>query len=373
MHEGGRIKLALVITELSVGGAERCLVNLATRIPAEGFEPAVFVLAPPPRPPRDDLLRQLHATGIECHFLGLSRSWQLASAVRQLHDQLRRYAPHVVQSMLFHANVVTGLALSRSAPPAWCAGMRVADPSRWRALLERLIVSRARQVVCVSERVAQYVEQRMNLSPERLSVIANGIDVESARQQPPADLQKLGLPRGRRAITCVARLARQKGIDLLLEAAPQFLDALPTHDLLLVGDGPLWQSMQRRAGRLPQAERVHLCGWQPHVGAILRASDLLVLPSRWEGMPNVILEAMARSLPVVSTQVEGVQEALGDLAEAQTVPPQKPDLLADRIVQLLASPTLARHLGQSNYQRVAAVYSLTSMVQRYAKLYQNVC
>ncbi len=103
----------------------------------------------------------------------------------------------------------------------------------------------------------------------------------------------------------------------MLTAAPHFLRLLPHHDLLLVGDGPEAAKLRQLADQSGVSERIHFCGWQPQVREILLASDLLVLPSRWEGMPNVLLEAMGAGRPVVCTQAQGVQEVLGPLAESQ--------------------------------------------------------
>ncbi len=245
----------------------------------------------------------LEAAGIPLQFLGFTQKWRFPAAVSQLVRAWSAQPPDIVQSMLFHANVVTGLAVRRLARcQTWCAGIRVADPSRTRQILERSVLKRAGRVVCVSQRVADYAGCRMRIPAAQLAVIPNGIDVEACRAREAVRLATLGVPPLRRTITCVSRLAPQKGIDQLLQQAPQWFAALPAHDLLIVGDGPQAAALRRTAAHLGLGPRVHFCGWQPHVLEILRASDLLVLPSRWEGMPNVLLEAMACERPVVCTQ-----------------------------------------------------------------------
>ena len=119
------------------------------------------------------------------------------------------------------------------------------------------------------------------------------------------------MPAGRDVVTCIGRLDRQKGLDWLLETAAIWLPQLPRCDLLLVGQGPERRKLEAQCRGLGIGDRVHFAGWRPDVAEILAASRLLVLPSAWEGMPNVVLEAMAAGLPVVATDVEGVRELLG--------------------------------------------------------------
>ena len=126
------IRIALVITELEVGGAERCLANLACGLDRTRFEPVVYCLAPRPLPPRDALVTQLGEAGVPVRFLGFSSKWQLPMAVRSAGRTLARQAPHVIQSMLFHANIVARLAKRRLPDSGLSLGIRVADPSRWR-------------------------------------------------------------------------------------------------------------------------------------------------------------------------------------------------------------------------------------------------
>lgn len=364
-------RIALVITELEVGGAERCLVELACGLPRERFDPTVYVLGPRPRPPRDRLATRLDRSRLAVHYLGFRRRWGLPAAVRALRGHVRRQQPHVIQSMLFHANIVSGLVVGRGRPPALSLGLRVADPTRWRQMAEARLAGRADRVVCVSRAVADFAAARLGVPAARLTVIPNGVDVQAFAARPPADLTALGLTPGRRVVTCVSRLARQKGVDVLLRAAPAMLTALPDHDLLIVGAGPERQALGRLAAELGIANRLHFAGWQPNVVGILRASDLLVLASRWEGMPNVLLEAMACRLPVVSTRVEGVDEVLGELTDAQTVPSGSPEMLARKVLSILLEPATAAELRAANWQRAAQQYSLERMVQAYAELFEE--
>jgi glycosyltransferase involved in cell wall biosynthesis len=365
------LHIALVITELEVGGAERCLVNLACGLDRNGFEVAVICLAGRPEAPQDHFARRLEDARVKVHYLGFTSKWSLPAAVRALRVALDNLQPDVVQSMLFHANVVSGLARRRTDRRALSLGFRVADPSRWRQWVEGRIAREASHVVCVSQSVADYAARQMGLDRARLTVIPNGIDLQAYEGRRPADLTRFGLAQGRLAITCISRLAKQKGLDLLIRAAPQLLAALPDHDLLLVGDGPDAGSLRRLAAERGVAHRVHFAGWQPAVPEILLASDVLVLPSRWEGMPNVLLEAMACGRPVVCSAAQGVTEVLGPLAEPQTAPVNNPQMLVTKTLAIIRNPDLAYQLGCQNRQRATDHFSLAEMIRRYGALFET--
>ena len=363
------IRLALVITELEPGGAERCLVNLATRINRDQFEPVIYSLGTRPPGSRDVLVGHLEAAEIPVQFLGLTHWSQYFRGVRRLAGMLTEQRPQIVQSFLFHANVLAARAAKQANVQHVCTGIRVADPRRTRTSMERWATGGVDRHVCVSQSVADFCRQG-GFAAERLVVIPNGIEVDRWKNAVPADLTKFGVPAGRRAIIYVGRLDRQKGLAEFFALLKQLFAQIP-HDLLLVGDGPEAAVLKQAAHSLGIADRVHFADWQPAVPAILAASDLLVLPSLWEGMPNVVLEAMAAGKPVVATRSEGVGELLGEGAAQQTVEISQFHQLPNRIAEIIANPSLANELGRVNLRRSEGHFSLNSMVSRYEELFTS--
>jgi glycosyltransferase involved in cell wall biosynthesis len=114
---------------------------------------------------------------------------------------------------------------------------------------------------------------------------------------------------------------------------------------------------------------VHFAGFRADVPAVLLASDLLVLPSRWEGMPNVVLEAMAAGRPVVATDVAGVREVLGSSSHSQLCPVARPGEFADQMIAILSDEALAARLGGENRLRAIRDFSFAAMVAAYEQLY----
>ena len=319
---GGKLRVGFCTTDLDFGGAERALVELATRLPADRFECRVYSLAAESADKARSLLPMLRAAGVPVTALdarGLRDAW---SSVRQLATQWRTWRPDVVQTFLFHANILGRLAAFRAGVPHVASGIRVAQRrSGWRLWIDRATDRLVERHVCVSQAVADFSRTRGRLPAPKLFVIPNGIDVSQHDSATATCAADLGVAQGRRIIVCVGRLEAQKGLDWLLREAQSWLAPLAEHDLVIVGDGSLRSTLEQIVREHNLLGRVHFTGWRSDVPGILAASELLVLPSRWEGMPNVVLEAMARRRPVLASDVEGVRELLGVDAAPQVAAP----------------------------------------------------
>lgn len=363
--------LALIITGLEPGGAERALTQLALRIDRNRFQPHVFGLRLPPAETQRELVEQLEAAEIPVEFLQTRYKWQFPVAVWRLSRRLRKLRPAIVQSFLFHANVVSAYAGKFSRVKV-VAGVRVADPNGSRQRTERWIAPLVERFVCVSQSVADFCAQTCRLPQQKLVVIPNGVDVAKFRDAVAADRTKLGLPADRRFLIAVGRLDKQKGHDWLLPLLPQVFAERPQHDLLLVGDGPERETLQRQAEALGLEPRIHFLGWRGDVPSLLKLADLLLLPSRWEGMPNVLLEAMAAGKPTVTTRVEGAEEILGPLATEQLIELGDGPAFQKRVLAMTASNATAADLGEANQERVQQHFSLAVMAKAYEELYRQI-
>lgn len=362
----------MCITDLDLGGAERCLAQLAARAGRGRFEPVVLCLGPRPQRAERSCVPILEAAGVETHFLNARRYWQFPRVVRTLAGLLRQPGADLLQTFLFHANLAGRLAAREAGVPAVVSGIRVAErASRWHLWLDRWTHPYVDRYACVSKAAADFTASRGRIPAEKLVVIPNGIDAAQYPAAHPANPADLGVSPGRRIVVFVGRLHEQKGAEWLIETAPGWLGRLPDCDLVLVGEGPLRPALELLALRLGIAGRVHFTGFRTDVPAILRASGLLVLPSRWEGMPNALLEAMASGLPVVATRAEGVVELLGPAAGEQTVAFGESQGFAERVVALMSDPDRAMRLGAANRARAEESFSVSAMVGAYEKLWDS--
>ena len=366
-----RLRVALCITDLEVGGAERTLVELATRVDPNRIDPVVYCLKPRPQAEEASCLPRLREAGVVVHFLNASRSWHVLTLIRRLTRLLADQGPEVVQTFLFHANVAGRIAARRAGVGRVVCGIRVAERHcRWHLWADRLTAGSVDRHVCVSQAVARFSAERAGLPAERLVVIPNSVDAGAYPSSQPADLDSCSIGAGRRLVTYVGRLDRQKGVRWLVEGAPRWLNRLPDCDLLLVGKGPDRPALEHFCKEHGISERVRFAGWRADVPAILARTGLLVLPSRWEGMPNVVLEAMASRLPVLATDVEGVRELLGSEADPQTVQYGDTEAFVAKLVTLMSDAELVRLLGQRNRLRVETEFTLDRMVGAYQDLWE---
>jgi glycosyltransferase involved in cell wall biosynthesis len=361
------VRTAFCITDLDPGGAERALVQLVTRLDRARWEPAVFCLAG-----RGALADELSAAGVPVVCLG-ARHWTGIGAVWRLFRELRRFRPALLQTFLFHANLAGRIAGRMAGIGRIVSGIRVAE-KRSRAFLwidrftNWLVVTN----ICVSQAVADFSVSRAGLAPKKIIVIPNGVDVAKFSSARPADLSQFEIPAGSPVLLTISRLDRQKGLHDLIEAAALVVPTYPNTHFIIVGEGPERAALERAVREKGLVARVHFAGWRADVPELLAAGYALVLSSHWEGLPNVILEAMAAGRPVAATRVEGAAELIIEGRTGLMVSPQSPLALAAALESLLADPTRAAAMGQAGRERVAAEFSWETMVGRYDELYQSI-
>ncbi|MEU9183278.1 glycosyltransferase family 4 protein [Streptomyces sp. NPDC048484] len=311
------------------------------------------------------------------------RHWQatrspgprLVREIRSLRRIVREVRPDVVHAHSAKAGLAVRLAVRGRVPTvfqphAWSfeavGGATAMLALNW----ERLGARWAARVVCVSE-AERRTGQRSGIRG-RWSVIPNGIDLEGFH---PASVGtvRAGIPllEGVEAaaplVVCVGRLCRQKGQDVLLEAWREVTRRVPGARLVLVGDGPDGRTL--RAGAPPS---VLFAGAVADAAPWYQAADLVVLPSRWEGMALAPLEAMACGRPVVITDVDGAHESLPPGQEPRClVPPEHPKALAGAVAELLLDPLLRESLGHQARRYVTTTHDVRRTAAAVADVYRD--
>ena len=360
--------VSLVITDLDVGGAERALVALATGLDRRRWLPSVVALGG-----EGALAGPLRVAGIGVECLGVNRR-RPVRAVRALAGALRRSKARLVQSFLFHANVAAKLASPWAGAPWVVGGLRVAERQRrWHLALDRATSGLSTGSACVSEGVLRFSRDVGRLDPDRLVIIPNGVDPAPFDNARAADRAAFGVPPDAFLTLYVGRLDPQKGLGFLLDAAAKVAETLPRWHLALVGDGPERGPWESRSEANPVLKkRTHWLGRRDDVPGLLKAADLLVLPSLWEGMPNVVLEAMAARLAVVGTAVEGTEDLILPGRTGWLVPPGDAEALAGALLEAAADPARLRRYGQAARDRVEAGFTPGRVVEAYERLWAGV-
>jgi glycosyltransferase involved in cell wall biosynthesis len=359
------VPITLVITDLDLGGAERALVALATGLDRRRWTPSVVALGPEGR-----LVEPLRAAKIATICLDVDRRRPLR-AVARLAGVLRAQRPRLIQSFLFHANIAARLAAPLARVPWVVSGLRVAErQKRWHLVLDRLTARLAAGSVCVSSGVLRYTRDVGRWPAERLTMIPNAVDPGPIDRAEPLAREVLGIPDNAHLALFVGRLEVQKGVMHLLEAAERIVAARSDWHLALVGGGPEGPPLRSWASSRPMlAGHVHWLGPRDDVPALLKTADLFVLPSLWEGMPNVVLEAMAARRAVVATAVEGTEDLVIAGQTGWLVPPKDPAALAAALLDAAADPARLVRFGAAGRQRVEAEFTPGGMVAAYSRLW----
>jgi glycosyltransferase involved in cell wall biosynthesis len=363
------MNLDLIITELDMGGAERCFTNLALYLCDRGHRVRVISIGPPASGPRGVLVDQLRSADLELNFLGGTKLSKLPFVYSRLKQFVKSQKPDLAQSFLFHANVVCAAIYPKAGVPL-VGGARVAEPRKWRHRWSRWAAARMEKVVCASNSVAEWSATVEKIPQSKLVAIPNGVTL---RHHPIAiNRNDHNIPNDARLLTFVGRLEDQKGVDRLVEAAPFILEQLPQHHIVLVGDGPLREKLHAQVAALGIGPRIHFVGWQLNPRDWLHSSDLVLLPARYEGMPNVLLEAMAESVAIASTLAEGVAEVLGPNAPEQTVQVGDWPGWSNLVVKLAKDDTARSRLGAANQAYCREHHELKAMLAKYETLYEEI-
>lgn len=373
------MRIALVITELDPGGAELCLTELALYLAQHGHDIRVWCIGATPPVGRDGLLGRLSAAGIAVQFATGRGTLDALRVVRWLKRELQTFAPDIVQSMLWHANLMTAGALWFSQVP-WVAGMRVSEPRSGRWWLERLASRRMQRLVCVSRDVYEHALRRERIAQDKLVIIPNGVPQRLLGETlETGDWRQLVNVSSSQTLLFVGRLESQKGILPLIEHLPQVLNDQPDWAMMILGDGSQRGAINAEVKSLKLDRQIHLLGWQPDAPRWMKAANLLLLPAEYEGMPNVLLEAMAVGKPFVAFAVDGVRQLLNaaqgypkELADQQVAAPGDWSEFV-RLVRLqMTHGEVREQCGAANQQHVAKCFRLEDQLNKYVQLYESV-
>lgn len=362
------MRLDIVITELDTGGAETFCVELAKYLSGRSHAVRVIAIGPEPPASHDRLHRELKDKSIEAHFLGCRSILDFVKATTKLKRLFDLDPPDIVQSLLWHANVIAAYSLGAKDIPL-IGGVRVADPRRWRFWFSRWSAKRMCRVVCVSQSIRDWCEHQEKIPPERLVVIPNGVDTASIKSRAAEEVNHPAFQSHRSMLLFVGRLHEQKGIDILIDRGDQLLNALSNFDLVIVGDGPMRSQLEAYRSGSIHKDRIFIIGQSDQVPSWMARASLVLLPTRYEGMPNVLLEAMSLGKPVATMAVHGVEEVLGGQWCQQAVVPKHWDAWEDLVIRLAGDNHQCQRLGESNLERIKSQFELTQQLENYELLY----
>lgn len=382
------LRIAQLIETLGMGGAERLAVQIANALAAAGHRSHLLVLTGP-GPLSGQIDPAVQVAYLHCTRAPLKQTWRFATTIRQgsqlLNDQITRHELAIVQSHLPGANF-WGLLLAlrhRCAVIATVHNNREFDygdqdnvlRARLRRRAYRLMLRRCAAVVAVSQQVAASLLAEVGARPKderRLVVVPNGVN-----EPPPlfaadrkAIRQRFGCAEEELLLLAAGRHTEQKNFQALVKAAAILRDRGVPYRLAIAGDGPLREAHEKQAGRLALGGRVLFPGNLDDLQRVMQAADGFVLPSLWEGLPLVLLEALAAGVPVVGSRIAGIQDVVTDEVDSLLVAPADEAALAAALARL-QDPQLRQRLRAAGLELARREYGFARVVSRLETIYRR--
>jgi glycosyltransferase involved in cell wall biosynthesis len=360
--------LLFVITTLDRGGAETQVVHLARGFVARGWRVEVAALLG-----GGAFAGGLVDDGIPVRELGLARGVPHPVGVFRLAGIVRSSRPTVVHGQMVHANLLSrATRLLAPMPVLVNTAQNIDEEGRWREAAYRLTDPLCDVTTNVSEAATTRYRALRLVADRKLEYVPNGIDLDRFVPNPEARTRvrrELGL--GEQFLwLAVGRLDVQKDPLLLIDAFARHAARQAGARLAIAGVGPLQSQCEARVREHGLDSTVHMLGARDDVPDLMAAADALVLTSRWEGLPMVLLEASAAGLPIVATAAAGTTELIRDGETGLLAPVGDRDGVTDRLDRMGAlTPIERRGLADAALRQVAGDYSMPSVLDRWERLY----
>lgn len=366
-----------LITALDIGGAETQLATLAVEMRRQGHEVLVASLIP-----GGYTAQRLRDAGIPVDDLGVHGGFSSLASLFRLVRMIQSWKPDVVQSWLYHADLLATIArlFCRDATHAWnvrCAELDPEDHSRMLFIIRRALalLSGTPDAVVANSTAGRQAHERIGYRPTRWEVIPNAINADMYRPTPETRSSvrdELGVPDGVKLVALVARFHPMKDHGSFLAAATQVGARHGDAHFVLVGPG-LEKNNSALAEMLRESGldgRIHLLGARGDMARLQASWDVAVCSSYSEGFSNAIAEAMSCEVPCVSTDVGDAHLLMGNTGLIVTA--KQPRELADAIDAVLSLSASERQaMGAAARERIIKNFSLSSVTARYLALYRE--
>jgi glycosyltransferase involved in cell wall biosynthesis len=359
-----------IIDSLHLGGAQEVVLNLATCGSAR-FRHEVATMHG-----HGIYWDRLRQAGVKVHSLSPHKLVPLYLA--SIPWRLLADRPDILHCHLIPSNIIAKPLGALLGVPVvinhdHTNDTRRAD-SRLLLALDRFSNRFASHIVAVSASCRDFLITREFIPANDVTLVPNAIDLRrfspAAARRDHARLE-LGLPASALVVAGVGRLNPQKNFALFLDIAAQLAPRFPDLHFLLAGDGPEEKMLREKAAALGISDRVTFSGYVADTRLVYLAADVLLMPSRYEGLPMTLLEAMAMGLPVVASQLDGIAEVIGDGCEGFLVPSDDASLFVERTAALLQDAELSSRIAQNARAKIEASFSVERMTSAVEEIYDR--
>lgn len=352
-------------TDLQRGGLPLRLCRLVLRLRDLGVTPIVGCLTTP-----GPLSDELSAAGIEVFACGGRRGLDV-SCLWRFARVVRRYDPDLIHASLFHSNLAARLLGRCDRPrPIITSTVTIEIERAWHRWGEWATAGLSNLHVANGLAVAAHLENDLAFSPQRLAVIPNGIELSGIESAEPIDRESFGIPADVPIVLWVGRMDRVKDLATFVSAVC-VVAAERRVQAVLVGDGPERSTLLKSIRDGGAAESFLLPGWSNEVARWLKAASCLVLTSRTEGCPNVLLEAMACRCPVIASDIAPCRELITHDLHGLLAPVGDPAAFAGAIGRVLSDPVAAARRSEAAIARIEQRHDLGRVADQWMHVYDR--
>ena len=363
-----KIRLMQITHDLEIGGLQQVVVNLCKTVNGDLFDVSVLCLRA-----LGSFVPEVQALGIPIHFLPQNNGHTDYFSFLKVAQILRHEKIDVVHTHNTQPFVDGTIGALLSGVKTIVHTDHARDfPDKLRYMVAERIASHfAYRVVGVSEHTSMNLRKYEKIPSGKIVTIYNGVDrkkfdIYIDKQQKRAEL---GIRGSGPVIGLGVRLSKQKGITYLLKAMPAIIPQFPEIMLVLAGEGPLEEDLRQETRALGIENHVLFIGPRLDIPDLLKLYDIYVLPSLWEGLPMVLLEAMAAGCPIIATDVGGVSIAVRHGVNGTLVKPEDPETLAKEIIRLLHDRDIRQLYADNGRKIFEEHFSAEAMTRQYERLY----
>lgn len=370
--------LIWLIDGLGYGGAERLALAYLPYLRQESFQIRVCAFQVKQGNP---IASQLQALGIAVDLLPIAHLRD-ATALPRLYRYLGHHSAQLVHTQLEFANTL-GTMAGRLRHLPTISTLHTIEPldqpgksGRRLRLMWWVLQRGCRRFIAVSDQLRRHYLAHFPQLAARFVTLYNGIEVNRFAPRPehtPQPLrQSYGLPPTAPIILTVAVLREPKGLQYMIAAMPQIVQAIPEARYVVVGNGPHEAALRQLAHQSGLGDHIVFAGAQDNIPDWLAMSDLFVLPTLADALPTVLMEAMAAGRPILASAVGGVPEMVTDGQNGLLLRPGQPQALAQAAIHLLQNPALAHQMGQRGQQTALNRFNLANQAHALAEIYREV-
>jgi glycosyltransferase involved in cell wall biosynthesis len=370
METKARTKIIFGLPSLAVGGIERQLIKQLEIFDREKFEIFLITLFEYKNIPN---LYEKVPEDIKVFKMGLKGKFDVVGFVR-LYKILKNISPDVVVTSMFSANTIFRVFQVFFCYKSFAREHNIYLEKNWiQKLTDKVLSTRSEKIIAVSRTVAEFAAKQAGISSDKFIVIHNGVEISEIEKYKngfsKSDLrQKLNIKRDDVVFLNVGRLTKQKQQALLIESFKKVVDYNNNAKLYIVGRGGETDNLKSRISELNLTDNVVLVGYSDSVHDYYRAADAFVLSSKYEGFPNVAIEAMAFGLALISTKVPGVDEFLVD-GKNGFLMEENPKSISDSILRFLNLSEFEKNTISADAEKTSKEFDINRTVDKYTALY----